>query len=369
MRARITGAHLVCALVLVAMSTACRAGAENTDPSPAPAAVQVGPENVVTVKRDRIVTGPLISGELRAAREATVRAELGGSMLQVTAEEGQSVRRGAVLGRIEADTLADTRRSAESAVKSAQSQLEVARREAERTAQLVAAGALAQRDLEVARSNVTAAEAQLADARARLVTASKQLGDAVLRAPFDGVVADKAVNAGDVVTPGTAVFTIIDPSSMRLEASVPSEELAQLRVGAPVQFTVRGYDQPFEGRIDRISPQADPATRQVPIFVSIPNTGGRLVAGLFAQGRVVSGSAEGLVVPSAAVNVTQGAPWVLRVANGTAEKVQVKIGVRDDRTERVQLVAGVNEGDTLLRGAAQAITPGTPVSLGATNAP
>jgi len=318
------------------------------------------------VERERIVTGPLISGELRAAREANVRAELGGSMLQVLAEEGESVRRGEVVGRIEAVTQEDARRSAESGVKSAESQLEVAKREAERTSQLVAAGALAQRDLEVATSNVTAAEAALADARARLVTATKQLADAVVRAPFDGIVAGRPVNTGDVVAPGTALFTIIDPSSMRLEASVPSEELALLRIGASVEFQVRGYEQPFEGRIDRISPQADPATRQVPIFVSIPNKGGRLVAGLFAEGRVVSEAAEGLVVPANAVNESQGGAWVLRVADGKAEKVDVKVGLRDHRTERVELLSGVRAGDTLLRGAAQGITPGTPIAVGAT---
>ena len=170
-----------------------------------------------------IVTGPLISGELRAAKEATVRAELGGSMLQVAAEEGQMVRRGAVIGRIETTTLEDARRSAESAVKSAESQLAVARREAERTEQLVKAGALAQRDLEVAQSNVTAAEAQLADARSRLVAAGKQLGDTILRAPFDGVVADRAVNVGDVVTPGTALFTIITANNAAQHGMSPED--------------------------------------------------------------------------------------------------------------------------------------------------
>lgn len=349
---------------LAVLTAGCGAGADRGEPPAASVAVQVGQENVVTVTRDRIVVGPLISGELRAAKEATVRAELGGSMLQVSAEEGQTVRRGAVLGRIDAATLEDARRSAQSAVKSAESRLDVARREADRTEQLVKAGALAQRDLEVAQSNVTAAEAALADATSRLVSAGKQLGDTTLRAPFDGVVADRAVNTGDVVTPGTALFTIIDPSSMRLEAAVPSEALASLRVGAPVQFTVRGYAQPFEGRIDRISPQADPNTRQVPIFVSVPNTGGRLVAGLFAEGRVVSESAEGFVVPLNAVNTSGGAPWVLRVTDGQAEKVRVELGLRDTRTERVLVTAGLTDGDTLLRGAAQGITPGTAVAVG-----
>ena len=353
-----------CGLLLVVAMAGCKADAENAAPPAAAAAVQVGAENVLTVKRERIVSGPLISGELRAATEATVRAELGGAVLQVAVEEGQAVRKGALLGRIETATLDDTRRSAESALKNAQSQLDVARREADRTAQLVTAGALAARDLEVARSNVTAAEAQVADASARLVSARKQLGDAVVRAPISGIVADRPVNAGDVVTPGTAMFTIIDPSSMRLEASVPSEELAALRIGAPVQFNVRGYEAPFEGKIDRISPQADPVTRQVPIFVSVGNAGGRLVAGLFAEGRVVSEAAEGLVVPLNAVNASQAESWVLRVAGGKTEKVPVTLGLRDPRTERVQILSGVNEGDVLLRGAAQGITAGTAVNIG-----
>jgi RND family efflux transporter MFP subunit len=355
---------MACGLLLALGVSGCRADAERPGSDAAPDPLQVGAENVLTVKRDRIVAGPLISGELRAAREATVRAEVGGSMLQVTVEEGQAVRKGALLGRIETATLDDTRQSAASALKNAQSQLDVAQREAERTAQLVAAGALAARDIEVARSNVTAAEAQVADARARLQTAQKQLGDTVLHAPIAGIVSDRPVNVGDVVSPGTALFTIIDPSSMRLEASVPSEALAALRVGAPVEFTVRGYEAPFEGRIDRISPQADPATRQVPIFVSVGNPAGRLVAGLFAEGRVLSEAAEGLIVPLNAVNTSGDAAWVLRVNGGKAEKVAVTLGLRDPRTERVQILSGVNDGDVLLRGAAQGITPGTAVNIG-----
>ena len=360
-------AFAFCILNFALLATACSGSEEKTAAAtPAtPAAVQVGQENVVTVKREEIVTGPIISGELRAQREATVRAELGGSMVAVNVEEGQTIRKGTVLGRIEAITLEDTRQSAASAVSSAENQLAVARREAERTEQLVSAGALAARDLDIAKANVTAAEAQVADARARLVSAQKQLGDAVLRAPIDGIVSDRPVNVGDVVSPGTALFTIIDPSSMRLEASVPSEELSALRVGAAVQFSVRGYEQPFQGRIERVSPQADPVTRQVPIFVAIPNVGGRLVAGLFAEGRVVSAAADGLVVPGNAVNTTEESPWVLRVANGKAEKVPVTLGLRDPRTERVQIASGVYEGDVLLRGAGQGITPGTPVSVGA----
>jgi RND family efflux transporter MFP subunit len=337
--------------------------AEKAPVAAAPAAVQIGPENVVGVEMGTIVVGPTLSGELRPQREAKIRAELGGSMLEVRVEEGQTIMRGALLGRIETRTLDDARQSAASAVRNAESQLAVAQREVERTEKLVNAGAIAARDLDVVKSNVSAVEAQLADAKARLASAERQLGDAIIRAPIGGIVSKKAVNVGDVVSSGTELFTVIDPSSMRLEAAVPSEDLSQLRIGAAVAFTVRGYDQTFAGRIERIAPQADPTTRQVPIFVAIPNVGGRLVAGLFAEGRVVAQSASGLIVPVNAINTSTQTPWVLRVTNGKTERVNVTLGLRDPRSERVLVAKGLAADDTLLRGASQGITPGTSVQL------
>ncbi|HET9269710.1 MAG TPA: efflux RND transporter periplasmic adaptor subunit [Vicinamibacterales bacterium] len=350
----------------MAASLAMACGTTEAEKAPvaaAPAAVQIGQENVVAVEKGTIVVGPILSGVLRPQGDAKIRAELGGSMLEVHVEEGQTVTRGALLGRIETRTLDDARQSAASAVRNAESQLAVARREVERTEQLVKAGAIASRDLDLATSSVSAGEAQLADAKARLASAERQLGDAVIRAPIGGIVSMKAVNVGDVVSPGTELFTVIDPSSMRLEAAVPSEDLSQLRIGAAVQFTVRGYDQTFDGRIERIAPQADSTTRQVPLFVTIPNVGGRLVAGLFAEGRVVAQSASGLTVPVNAVNTSTQTPWVLRVTDGKTERVNVTLGLRDPRTERVLVASGLGESDTLLRGAAQGITPGTSVQL------
>ncbi len=350
--------------VLILAAAGCSSTEAENTPAPPPA-IRVGNENVVTVSNGTIVVGPIVSGELRAEREATVRAEIGGSITQVNVKEGQAVRSGTILGRIETRTLDDVKQSATSAVRNAENQLSVARREMDRTETLVKAGALAARDLDIARQNVTAAEAQLADAKARLASADRQLADTVLRAPISGLIAKRPVNIGDVVSVGEELFTIIDPSSMRLEASVPSDDLSRLRAGAVVDFTVRGYDQQFEGKIAMIAPQADPVTRQVPIFVSIPNVGGRLVAGLFAEGRVVSQSAQGLVVPVNAVNTAGPAPWALRVSGGKTEKVDVRLGLQDPRTERVLVVSGLNAGDTLLRGAAQGITPGTPVEVNA----
>ena len=113
---------IVCAAATA--SLACGSGAEA--PTEGPAAMQVGQENVVRVSRERIVAGPLISGRVRAREEATVRAEIGGPVLQVTVEEGQAVRRGTLLGRIEGKALQDAQRSATSAVRSGENQLALA---------------------------------------------------------------------------------------------------------------------------------------------------------------------------------------------------------------------------------------------------
>jgi len=165
------------------------------------------------------------------------------------------------------------------------------------------------------------------------------------------------------------MFSVIDPSSMRLLASVPSEQLGALALGSPVQFEVRGYPgQKFEGKIERIAPAADPTTRQITVLVSIPNPGNRLIAGLFAEGQVASERREALVVPLSAVDVSGTTPHVLRVRGDQVERVDVVTGLTDERTERVEIRSGLNAGDLVLTGPARTVAPGTKVQLAAGDA-
>jgi len=358
----ITGSILVASALAL---TACGGdAASEAAASKAPAVIEIGRENVVEVTSTQITVGPLVSGELKAEREATVRAEIAGAILQVYPQEGQVVRAGALLARIEGRPLNDAFASAQSTLRSVEQNAEWAQKEATRIESLVKGGALAERDAEVARNAATQAKAAVDDARSRVASARKSLDDLIVKAPIGGIVSKRHVNTGDVVSPGGELYTIIDPSSMRLEASVPSEQIAAVRIGASVSFQVRGYPQErFEGRIERVSPTADASTRQVPIFVTIPNTQRRLVAGLFAEGRLEQASKTALVVPQIAVNENSGAPWVLRVQDGKAQKVNVTIGLRDEQTERVEIAKGVVAGDLLLVGAAQGMTPDTPLKV------
>ncbi|HEU4878080.1 MAG TPA: efflux RND transporter periplasmic adaptor subunit [Gemmatimonadaceae bacterium] len=344
-------------------SAACKGGAAAESDSAAETAT-IGAENIAIVTNGVLQSGPTVSGALTPEREAVVRAQVGGSILQTYADQGQSVRSGQTLARIEGGGLQDVYLSARAGVTSASNNADIARRELARSEKLLAAGAIAERDIEQARRGAIAANAALADAQARLATARKQVGNTVIGAPISGIVSDRPISAGDVVQAGAHLFTVVDPSSMRLEGSVPAEQLSQVRLGAPVTFTVNGYPgRTFGGKVTRVNPTADPATRQVRIVISIPNAEGRLVGGLFANGRLASQSHTGLVVPANAVDARSNIPAVFRIKGGKVERVPVQLGLRDDAAERIEIASGVQAGDTLLVGAAQGITPGTIVRV------
>lgn len=340
------------------------AGDDKDSAAAADEGMVIGTENITVVTSGTLQSGPTVSGAIAPEREASVRAQVGGSILQTLVDAGQAVRAGQTIARIEAGGLQDVFLSARAGVTSATNGADIARRELERAEKLLAAGAIAERDMEQARRSSIAANAALADARARLATAQKQVGNTVVTSPINGVVSERAVSVGDVVQPGAALYSIVDPSSMRLEGSVPAEQLSQVRLGAPVTFTVNGYPgRSFTGRVTRINPIADPATRQVRILISIPNTEGRLVGGLFATGRLASESRTGMVVPATAVDTRATDPAVFRIKGGIVERLVVQLGLRDEGSERVEITSGVQVGDTLLLGAAQGISPGTTVTV------
>jgi multidrug efflux pump subunit AcrA (membrane-fusion protein) len=130
-----------------------------------------------------------------------------------------------------------------------------------------------------------------------------------------------------------------------------------------VQFAVRGMPGEFSGTVDRINPSADPVTRQVSIFVSLRNTGGRLIAGLFAEGRVENATHEGLVAPLAALDETGPKPIVTRIRDGKAEKVEVGVGIRQSNPEQVEITSGLSAGDVVIVGSAKNMAAGTAVAV------
>jgi len=350
---------------LLALATGCsRSTSPATPPEPPP--ITLGAENVARVEARTLQSGPAVSGSLRPRREATLRAELGGALLANDAEPGREVKKGELLARVEDRALGDQLSAAEQAVRAADHALDLARRTHARSRSLAEAGSIAAQALEQSETAVAAQEALAADARARLAGARQVHDRTRLRAPFDGIVSDRQARAGDVVQPGTALFTVVDPTSMRLEAAVPAQDLGAIRPGTAVDFGVSGYaGRSFSGHIEQVNPVVDAATGQVRITVTLPNVDGTLLAGLFAKGRVATDTRTVPAVPADAVDASTTPPSVLRVREGRLERVAVEVGIRDEVAERVEIRRGLVPGDLVLRGSARAgIAEGARVQVG-----
>lgn len=363
MNTRLFSQRLVAALLCLSpLALACNKPAPAA--SAADQAIQIGKENVTIAENGVLISGPTISGALTAQKQATVRSEINGTVMEVSAEQGQPVGSGARLARLDDSGIRDSYESAKSMKRAADVAADLAARNFERSKSLKDAGAISARDLEQASYTQSNALGQQADAEARLASADRQLRRTEMRAPFAGVVSERKVNVGDDVTPGTALFTVVDLGSLRLEASVPSDQLGMVKVGAPVQFSVDGFKgRVFNGKIERVNPTVDPSTRQVRITVSVPNDAGKLAAGLFAQGRVSAQSEAGVSVPFSAIDERGIEPVAYRLRAGKVGKVSIKLGVRDELAERVQVTSGLMAGDTVLLGSAQGISEGTTVRI------
>ena len=346
----------------VLLVSACGGGAA-ADPATLPA-VTVQPENVAVAGERELITGPLLSGTLAAVRQATLQTEVAGTVTEVLVDPGQPVRAGQALVRLDTAAIAEAARSASSLLRSTEQAAVVARRNAERSERLARAGAISERDLEQATWNALNAEASVADAEARLAQARKQLENTVIRAPFGGIVSERAVRTGDIVQAGTEAVSVVDLSSLELEASVPVDALGQLHVGTPVLFRITGSGGAIlEGRVTRINPVVDQATGQVRVTVAMPNQERGLVAGLFAEGRAATERRATLAIPRTAVDVRGAAPVVRRLRGGIVEIVAVVPGIRDEFADLVEVREGLAAGDTVLTAGAAGIPAGTVVVI------
>jgi RND family efflux transporter MFP subunit len=349
------------ASTLAVVLAAC--GKKPADSAPPPP-TDVAAENIAVVDTALVENGPSVSGTLTPDRAAQLRAQVPGAILALYVDEGAAVTAGQAVALIDTLSLADAARSARSQLMSMQLSADVAKRNYERYVNLHNAGAIADRDLEVSHNQSVAADAAMADAKSKLTTAEKQLANATIRAPFDGVVSTRPASSGDVLQVGNPIMTIVDPTELQLEASVAAEFIAQMKVGTRVDFSVNGNaEHVFAGRVARINPTVDSVTRQVRLYITVPNHDRALAGGLFAQGRAALTSVRGLAIPSGALDLKASSPAVHRLKDGKVEVVPVILGVRDDLAERVEVKSGLAAGDTVLVGAALSTPAGIAVRI------
>jgi RND family efflux transporter MFP subunit len=315
------------------------------------AALLLAPEDVQALQPAAQAYGPVVSGSLQPSRRADLRAEVSAVVLQVLEDNGERVRRGDLLVRLDDTSLRDTLSSADEAQRTARRVEEQAERQLQRLKTLQQQGMASTQAVEDAEIRRNSAQSDVVATGARVVAARQQLERTMVRAPFDGVVSERRVSVGDTVQVGRELLKVIDPASMRFEALVSADRMHELRRDQVVRFRVNGFpDQEFEGRVERIDPSANAATRQVAIVIAfVQPAGAPRLAGLFAEGRIETGSQQVLMVPAAALvrENEQAYAWLLHGA--ALQKVAVQLGERDPRTGDFPVLGGLQAGDRILR--------------------
>jgi RND family efflux transporter MFP subunit len=267
------------------------------------------------------------------------------------------------LARFEASEQASEAQSAVAERVAAEGELATAQWNFEQTRELHRAGAVAERDLRSAQQAVTTARARLAAAQARVRTTGTEVRETRVLAPSAAVVERRLVEPGEHVARGTELFTLVRSETLELTAAVPERSASSISPGQRVRFDAAG--RRFEGRVARVSPTIDPASRSVTVYVQVPNATGNLRGGTFATGVVVARLIEGaLVVPLAAIRQTATRePFVYRIAAGTVEQVSVALGIMNENAGIAEVLSGLASGDRVIVGNVSGIGRGMPVQV------
>lgn len=346
------------------------ASGEEVGAAAAPPAVVLGAGDVAVAQQSTLSDGVQLTGSLDPYQVVEVRAQVPGTVAGLRVDRGQAVRRGEVMAVLEAEGIRSQAAGARAGVAAAEAGLALARRQLESARTLYEAGAMSEIDFRAAQTQFEAAQAQLAAARASAAGAGEQARRATVTAPISGEVSQRQVSAGEAVNPGQPLFTVVNTQYLELAGRVPVNDAARVRAGQPVEFTLSAYPgQTFRGEVARVEPTADPATRQVGVYVRLANTDRRLVGGLFATGRIlVGGEQQAVVIPSAAVRQQGEESFVWVVEGGAVARRPVTVGSRDEARGLVAVTAGLGAGQQVVV-APGAIEEGTRVQVGAAPAP
>lgn len=356
---RFTLISMALALALVACGKSNPAA-----PTAANQPLLISAQDLITLRNDALAFGPSITGSIQPQRRADLRAEVSAVVLQVLKDNGDPVRRGELLVRLDDTSIRDSLASAEEAVRASAQSFDQSERQFQRLKTLRESGMASTQQLEDAEIRRNNAQSDLSAAKTRAVQARQQLERTLARAPFDGMVSERKVSAGDTAQIGKELLKVMDPTSMRFEGLVSADAIGEVRIGQAVTFRVNGYGpQNFSGFVRRINPSANANTRQVEVLVEFASGTQPQLAGLYAEGRIEAAKKTGLMVPAMALVREGDKAMAWRVKDGAVQMVVLELGERDPRKGDFVLRSGLNEGDQLIRNPTSALKNGQKVVL------
>ena len=304
-----------------------------------PAALQFVEGDVAYVERRPLDRWLPVSGTLQAVRQAVVKAKIAGDVEALTVREGEAVRAGQKLARIDSPDLAARLAERQGALESARAQLALAEKTRSMNLRLLADKFISQNAFDGTESTYDVARGNLKSAEAQVQVARNALADADVVAPLSGIVARRHVQTGEKVAVESPIVTIVDLTDLEVQALVPALDVPELVPGMPVELAVDGFgERRFAGRIDRINPSTEPGTRAIIVYVALPNPDAALRSGMFATGRIaLAASAPLPTLPAIAVRSEAGQSYVWTIERGRLAKRIVSTGRRDETSGRVEI--------------------------------
>lgn len=330
------------------------------------ASVELGEADVVQARRTELKQVLPIAGALKAVNAALVKARVAGEIQGLNTREGDFVKAGQVLGRIDTTETQARLRQAQQQAAAARAQVDIAQRTLDNNQSLVNQGFISKTALDTSQNNLAAAEATYQAAQAAADVARKSLDDTVLRAPITGQIAQRLVQNGERVAVDARVLEIVDLRALELEAALAAADSVQVQAGQVAQLSIEGLAQPVAARVVRINPSLLAGSRSVLVYLAVdarPDAPGALRQGLFAQGTLATGSVTALALPREAVRTDKPRPYVQQVVDGRVQHQTVSLGASGEQQGLAMVeVAGVAEGAEVLRGAVGALRAGTLVT-------
>ncbi|RKG84906.1 efflux RND transporter periplasmic adaptor subunit [Corallococcus terminator] len=361
------------AVAVAVVATGCGGGDKAVVPQASTAQVVQKPVGVRAVTPATQLESNLLqaTGSVRARQVATLSAQASGTLTSVSVNVGDTVKRGQALARLDTSNARIAANQARASKAAADAALDGATSEVERARVLAQSGSLPRASLDKAEVGHRQAQAQAQQAAAVLDSAQEALRDATLTAPFDGVITTRKLNEGDYVSPGTAVFVLVNTQELEVRAPVPESFVDRVKVGTVVKGTLNPSGAPFEARVRSLGATIDEQTRTVEVLADVlpaKEDGALLRAGAlveldFSNAGAADGAPEqaGLFLPTQAVNARgqQGFVWV--VQDGKAQR-------RDVKVERVlpgfvRVVHGLGPAERVVADASLPLQDGTSLQV------
>ena len=327
------------------------------DPAATPAAaaatqppLELASVDVATVAPHTLSRSLPLSGSMSPIVQATVKSKVGGEVELVPLREGQDVREGDVIARIDTRNLQAQYDRQLAAVERARADLDLATLNRDKNRVLLEKHYISQNTYEATESAYAGmvANLKLAEADARLAKIS--LEDAVVRAPFAGTIAKRHVQPGEKVSMDSTIVTLVDLRQMVLEAALPAADIPEVQIGQPAKFKVGGFGgREFVGEVQRINPITADGSRAITVYIAVPNPNRALKGGMFAQGALTLNSAEPvLAVPQRAVHEEAGATYVYTLRDDKIARTDVKVGAAVPGATFVEVREGLAAGDRVI---------------------